>query len=116
MRAFILLVLAGCGHATMTCEIDKLPQRDQGRAIEVTLALLTSPTWVGDLVALSDNIGKAKVNCLVKADIEALMQVANRSPSDTFVVEPHIAVGVERGREWLKVGPQRADACAGNKP
>lgn len=115
---FLAMALSflGCGHqsARPTCSLSELPPHDQGHAAEVLTALVASPTWIADLKALSETLGRAKVDCLVAANVEELMQIANRSPDDSFVVEPHLAIGVERGREWLRAGPSNANVCAGH--
>ncbi len=113
MRLFVAvlsLVMMSCGHAPIRCDIDHVPPIDREWLVEVDATLVGSPTWRADLLELSHRIGRSKVACLVEADVEALMRVANRSTDDSFVVAPHLAIGVERGREWVK--DEKSGTCS----
>ena len=113
MRLFVALaLLAGCAHTSGKCETGFFTPLDQKRADRVLVALVSSPTWAADLRAMVRDIGQVRVDCFVRADEELLNQAANLSENDSFVVEPHLAAGILRAREWLKAGPEHVNACA----
>lgn len=108
----LLMLVVGCAHSDK-CETGYFTPLDQKRADRVLVSLVASPTWAADLSEMTRDIGRKRVDCFVRADEDLLNQAANLSSSDSFVVEPHIGIGVLRAREWLKAGPEHANACAG---